>query len=82
MRKYPIPAFVNLESGSGKAARDALDQIGAFAVEACDPASLEARIERAVHDGADRVVIAGGDGTIAKAAGSARPARMLPCFSA
>ena len=68
MSQHPIPAFVNLESGSGKTAREALDAVGAFAVEACDPQSLDVQIERAVHAGADRVVIAGGDGTIAKAA--------------
>jgi diacylglycerol kinase family enzyme len=63
-----IPAFVNLESGSGQQARDALDSVGAFAVEACDPQQLDKQIERAVHAGADRVVVAGGDGTIARAA--------------
>lgn len=68
MPQHPIPAFVNLESGSGKTAREALDAVGAFAVEPCDPESLDVQIDRAVHAGADRVVIAGGDGTIARAA--------------
>ena len=63
-----IPAFVNLESGSGKTAREARDEAGIFAVEPCDPQSLDVQVERAVHAGADRVVVAGGDGTIAKAA--------------
>jgi diacylglycerol kinase family enzyme len=65
---WRIPAFVNLESGSGEAAREALEALDAFDVEACDPSSLDRQIERAVHAGADRIVVAGGDGTIAKAA--------------
>jgi diacylglycerol kinase family enzyme len=64
----PIPAFVNLESGSGHAARDALITAGGFDVEPCDPESLDSHIEQAVRSGVDRVVVAGGDGTIAKAA--------------
>jgi diacylglycerol kinase family enzyme len=64
----PIPAFVNPGSGSGEAAHTALSELSAFDVEACGPDALEARIEQAVRDGAERIVVAGGDGTIAKAA--------------
>jgi diacylglycerol kinase family enzyme len=70
MHTRPIPAFVNLDSGSGVAAREALDAVGGFDVESCSADLLDQRIQRAVNDGADRVVIAGGDGTIAKAAGA------------
>lgn len=65
-----ILAFVNLESGTGEAAREALDALDTFDVQACDPNALERQIERAVDEGADRIVVAGGDGTIAKAAGA------------
>jgi diacylglycerol kinase family enzyme len=68
MRTRPIPAFVNLDSGSGEAAREALDAVGGFDVESCKPEHLDQRIRRAIGEGADRVVIAGGDGTIARAA--------------
>ena len=68
MANRPIPAFVNLASGSGKDARDALVALGKFEIEACEPTSVDRQIERVVHAGADRVVIAGGDGTVAKAA--------------
>ena len=68
MPTRPIPAFVNLESGSGQQARDALDAVGVFDVEACEPGSLDRQIQHAVERGADRVVVAGGDGTVAKAA--------------
>lgn len=68
MSNRPIPAFVNPQSGSGDAAREALEAAGAFDVEECDPASLDDQIDQAVRDGAERIVVAGGDGTIAKAA--------------
>ena len=70
MAHAPIPAFVNPNSGSGDAARSALEESGRFDVEACDPKTLDQEIERVVNAGADRIVIAGGDGTVAKAAGS------------
>jgi len=63
-----IPAFVNPNSGSGQAALDALQSAGVFDVEECDPGSLDHQIEHAVDAGAERIVVAGGDGTIAKAA--------------
>lgn len=68
MPQRTIPAFVNLESGSGSSARDALQAVGAFEVQACDPDAMDRQIEQAVRSGADRVVVAGGDGTVAKAA--------------
>jgi diacylglycerol kinase family enzyme len=66
----PIPAFVNPGSGSGDAALAALEQNRAFDVETCDPDSLDELIDDAVRAGAERIVIAGGDGTIARAAAS------------
>jgi diacylglycerol kinase family enzyme len=64
----PIPAFVNPQSGSGAAALEALQEAGAFDVAECDPSSLDDQIREAVRGGAERIVVAGGDGTIAKAA--------------
>ncbi|HEX5072811.1 MAG TPA: diacylglycerol kinase family protein [Gemmatimonadaceae bacterium] len=68
MPTHPIPAFVNPASGSGEAARDALEGVGGFEVVACDPEHLDRQIERVVSEGAERIVVAGGDGTVAKAA--------------
>ena len=68
MPNHQIRAFVNLASGSGEAAREALEKFGAFDVAPCEPGQLDRQIERAVRDGAERVVVAGGDGTVAKAA--------------
>ena len=66
----PVPAFVNPQSGSGSAALAALEETQAFTVEQCEPHTLDASLRRAVADGVDRVVVAGGDGTVAMAAAS------------
>ena len=68
MPSQQIRAFVNLSSGSGEAAREALEGVGVFDVAPCVPEHLDRQIEQAVREGAERVVVAGGDGTIAKAA--------------
>lgn len=68
MPSQQIRAFVNLSSGSGEAAREALEGVGVFDVAPCVPEHLDRQIERAVREGAERVVVAGGDGTVAKAA--------------
>src|SRR5690348_7443687 len=52
----PIPAVVNLESGSGQDARAALVAAGAFDVEACEPAALARQTDRAIAVGTARVV--------------------------
>ena len=64
-----IPAFVNAKAGTAEAAATALREAGgAFRVEEVDPADLERRLRESVEQGAERVVVAGGDGTIATAA--------------
>jgi diacylglycerol kinase family enzyme len=77
-----IHAFVNLSSGSGEAAREALEGVGVFDVAPCHPEHLDRQIEQAVREGAERVVVAGGDGTIAKAAaalvGKKTPLAVVP----
>ena len=66
----PLPAIVNPKSGSGSAALAALEETRGFAIERSEADTLEALVDRVVADGADRVVVAGGDGTIARAAAS------------
>ena len=63
-----IPAFVNPRSGSGDAARAALEALPGFEIQDGDAASLGDQMQRSVRDGAERIVVAGGDGTIAQAA--------------
>lgn len=67
MRNGSIPAFVNPDSGSADRAREALQRAGYTVVET-DAASLDAELRRAAAEGAPRVAVAGGDGTIASAA--------------
>ncbi|HEY2379414.1 MAG TPA: diacylglycerol kinase family protein [Gemmatimonadaceae bacterium] len=67
-----ILAFVNREAGTADDACDALDKSGAFQVERIAPTELGARVRQAVETGARRVLVAGGDGSIATAADALR----------
>ena len=60
-------AFLNARCGNAKAAREALAAAGFDLVEV-EPNELEGRLEHAIGAGADRILVAGGDGTIATAA--------------
>jgi len=62
-----LRAFLNSECGNAKAAREALDKVG-FDLEEVKPANLESRLKEAIDGGAKRILVAGGDGTIATAA--------------
>jgi diacylglycerol kinase family enzyme len=66
----PIPAFINSRSGSADEARAAIERDPRFAVRAVAPEELRAAVRAAVADGARRVLIAGGDGSIRTAAGA------------
>lgn len=63
-----IPAFINPRAGSADAAREALAKVDAFDAREIAPDKLAAAISSAVKEGATRVLVSGGDGTIATAA--------------
>jgi diacylglycerol kinase family enzyme len=63
-----IPAFVNSEAGTADHACEALAKESTFKVERIAPADLAPRVRKAIESGARRILIAGGDGTIATAA--------------
>ncbi|HEX5387335.1 MAG TPA: diacylglycerol kinase family protein [Gemmatimonadales bacterium] len=63
-----VPAFINPHGGSAGAAADALRHAGGFAVREAAPDTLAALLGEEVRQGARRVLVAGGDGTIAAAA--------------
>ena len=63
-----IPAFVYPQAGDSGAACAALAAAGAFDVRQVAPAMLAAEVQRAVREGATRIVVAGGDGSISSAA--------------
>ena len=63
-----IPAFLNSRAGSAEEARKILEKAGRFDARPVDPENLKNAIRDAVDRGAPRILIAGGDGSIAAAA--------------
>ena len=62
-----LKAFLNAGGGSADAAKEALTKAG-FDLEEVQPGELEKSFKAAIDDGAKRILVAGGDGTIATAA--------------
>ncbi|MGH7484133.1 MAG: diacylglycerol/lipid kinase family protein, partial [bacterium] len=60
-------AFLNAKCGNAESAREALATAG-FELDAVEPAEMQQRVAKAIDDGAKRILVAGGDGTIATAA--------------
>lgn len=63
-----IPAFINPTSGTADEARAALSASGRFDVSEIEPDALGGALDKAVAGGTRRVLVAGGDGTVAAAA--------------
>ena len=78
-----IPAFINPLAGNAEEARAALDAVGGFDVREVPPATLGERVRAAIGDGARRLLVAGGDGSIGSAAnviaGTGVELAILPC---
>ena len=60
-------AFLNAACGNAEKAREALKAAG-FELEEVQPKELEKGLRKAIDAGAERILVAGGDGTIATAA--------------
>jgi len=77
-----IPAFVNPRARSARVALHALKRAGGFEVRLIPPPRLLAALQGVAAQGAERVLVAGGDGTIATAAaalaGSPTALALLP----
>ena len=73
-----IPAIVNMASGTADEARKVLEAGDAFEVHAVQPDAIASTIREVVDAGARRVLVSGGDGTIATAAAELleRPAEL------
>jgi diacylglycerol kinase family enzyme len=67
VRSSPVKAFLNTACGNAAGAREAIATAG-FELEAVQPHDLETRLKEALSHGTKRIVVAGGDGTIATAA--------------
>lgn len=63
-----IPAFVNPTAGNASDVDRALRSAGSFDVRDVAPDEVTQAVERAVGEGATRVAVAGGDGTVSAAA--------------
>jgi diacylglycerol kinase family enzyme len=78
-----IPAFVNPLAGNAATARDALLAVGGFDVREVPPRTLAEETRKAIDQGAARVLVAGGDGSIGAAAnvlaGTGVELAILPC---
>jgi diacylglycerol kinase family enzyme len=77
-----IPAIVNVASGTADEARTALAASGAFDVHEVQPTEIGSTVKELAARGARRILVAGGDGTIATAAaalvGSTTELAVLP----
>ena len=62
-----LKAFLNAACGNAEAAREAIAAAG-FELEAIQPKELEKSLKDAIDEGTRRILVAGGDGTIATAA--------------
>jgi diacylglycerol kinase family enzyme len=78
-----IPAFVNPQAGNADAARAALNAVGGFDIREVPPDTLAAKVGESIQQGARRVLVAGGDGSLASAAtslaGTGAELAILPC---
>jgi diacylglycerol kinase family enzyme len=63
-----IPAIVNVASGSAEEAQKVLEQGDAFDVHAVQPDAIARTIRDVIAHGVKRILVSGGDGTIATAA--------------
>ena len=66
-RGSKLKAFLNAAAGTADAAQKALTTAG-LEFEEMPPPEMEQQLKKAIEDGAKRIVVGGGDGTIAMAA--------------
>lgn len=72
MSDVEILALVNKDAGTADAACEALGSAGGFRVERIAPTELADRVRGALAGGERRILVAGGDGSIATAAAAMR----------
>src|SRR3979411_1218962 len=67
MRGLKVQAFLNTQCRNDEAAREALSTAG-FDLDVVDPRDLEQQLKQAIERGTKRILVAGGDGTVATGA--------------
>lgn len=68
MQPQSIPAFLNKEAGSADDAKASLEKSGAFDIRVVAPDKLKSEIAAELKKGTRRILVSGGDGSIATAA--------------
>ncbi|MBA3656169.1 MAG: diacylglycerol kinase [Gemmatimonadaceae bacterium] len=68
MQQTTIPAFLNSKAGTADDAKKILEESGHFEVHSVEPDKLKSSIQAEVDKGAKRILISGGDGSVATAA--------------
>ncbi len=68
MQPQTIPAFLNKEAGSAEDAKASLEKSGGFDIRALAPDRLKPEISAEIKKGTKRILVSGGDGSIAAAA--------------
>jgi diacylglycerol kinase family enzyme len=63
-----IPALINRRSGTAAAAIEAMQQVGGFDIHQVEPKDLKEQAQAIIAKGPRRMVVCGGDGTIATVA--------------
>src|SRR3979411_1706088 len=66
IKRSTLKAFLNAACGNAESAREAIAAAG-FELEAVQPRELEKCLQKAIGEGTKRILVAGGDGTIATA---------------
>ena len=67
VHRSTLKAFLNAACGNAEAAREAIAAAG-LELDAVQPGELEQHLKKAIDEGTKRILVAGGDGTIATAA--------------
>lgn len=68
MHQQLIPAFINSKAGTADKAKQILEDSGRFDVHSIEPDNLKEAIQSEIDKGTQRILVAGGDGTIGTAA--------------
>jgi len=68
--QQPVPTFINPKAGSAAKIREALADDARLALHFVEPDALPATLQALVEAGVPRVLVSGGDGTLALAANS------------
>lgn len=76
MPQTVLPLLLNTKAGTARQVRGAVKNDARFRLQECDPSDVEGALSVEVQAGASRIVVAGGDGTLAIAANVLRKTKV------